>query len=178
MNTTSRKFFALLGVGLAFTGALAAAGADASAGRVSVRFHEPEKFTDLKERATDHENEEGREHFLPLFEKHLQNRAPAFLADGQQLAVTFTNIDLAGDFEPGRGPVHSDVRIVRDRYVPRLEFAFKLTDASGTVVKEGARKLLDGSFLIRGAGMDTDSLRYEKTMLDDWMRKEFRPRRE
>ena len=39
-------------------------------------------------------------------------------------------------------------------------------------------KLVDGSFLIRGSGTDTDSLRYEKTMLDDWLRKEFRQRRE
>ena len=165
---------ALIVGGIAAAAAGAAAGDEVAAGRVAVRFFEPETFTDLREAGLDFENERGRAFYLPLFQKHLEQRAPRYLKEGERLELTFTDIDLAGEFEPGRGLAYYDVRIVRDRYLPRLAFQFRVTAADGTVVKEGERRLADGSFMIRGAGMDNDSLRYEKAMLDDWMRREFR----
>jgi hypothetical protein len=42
------------------------------------------------------------------------------------------------------------------------------------VLKQGERKLLDGAFQMRiTRAFDTDSLRYEKEMLNDWLQKEF-----
>jgi len=64
--------------------------------------------------------------------------------------------------------------MVRDIYPPRLEFSFRLLDASGQVVKEAQRRLLDLAFQLRSSLINQhDTLRYEKTMLDDWLREEF-----
>ena len=48
-------------------------------------------------------------------------RANEVLPAGQTLTVTFTDIDLAGDFEPWRGGQAMDIRIVKDVYPPRMD---------------------------------------------------------
>jgi hypothetical protein len=155
------------------TGALFAA-APAVSDRITVMFDHPEKFTDLRDNSTDFENEWGREHFLPPLKEHLERHAARLLPAGQKLTVTFTNIDLAGDFEPWRGMAWHDVRIVKDLYVPRMTFKFTVTGEDGQVLKEGERKLLDGAFQMRiTSAFNSDSLRYEKEMLNDWLRSEF-----
>lgn len=155
-------------------GALFAADPAPAAGRVTVTFAHPEKFTDVRDHSTDSENERGRDRFLPALKEHLEQRAGRLLPAGQKLAVTFTDVDLAGDFEPWRGIGFQDVRIVKDLYVPRMTFRFQVTDADGRVVKEGERQLLDGAFQMRGfSASNSDSLRYEKEMLNGWLREEF-----
>ena len=161
------------------TGALCAADkplpADSS---VKVVFDHPEKYADVKDSGFDNDNERGREHYLPLLKEHLEQTAGRRLAPGQKLTVTFTDIDLAGDFEPWRGMQFNDVRIVKDIYVPRLTFTFQLTDEGGRVVKEGERKLTDLGFQSRiTGGFRDDPLRYEKSMLDDWLREELPARK-
>ena len=153
---------------------LFAADPASATGRIAVNFSNPEKFTDVRDNATDFENERGRERFLPFIKEHLEKRAEKILPAGQKLTVTFTNIDLAGDFEPWHGMAFQDVRIVKDLYVPRMAFTFALTDAAGQVLKEGERQLLDGAFQLRiVSSSNSDQLRYEKEMLNDWLRKEF-----
>ncbi len=140
--------------------------------RVEVTFVNPEKFTDVKD--SDFGTERQREDILALLKEFLVERAPKFLPEGQVLAVTITDIDMAGDFEPWRGPKFSDVRIVKDLYPPRIDLAFKVTDASGAVVKEGTQKLRDMSFQMSATpAFSSDSLRYEKALLDGWLRNEF-----
>ena len=39
--------------------------------------------------------------------------------------------------------------------------------------KEGERELRDPAFMQRGILNETDPLRFEKRMLDDWLRNEF-----
>jgi hypothetical protein len=90
------------------------------------------------------------------------------------LEVTFTAVDLAGEFEPWRGPQWGDVRIVRDLYPPRLGLEFRLVDAAGRVVRTGQRALSDLAFLMKlTGGFRDDPLRHEKALLDDWLRAEF-----
>ena len=89
------------------------------------------------------------------------------------LRVTVTDVDMAGDFEPWRGPRFDDVRIVKDIYPPRIELRFRLLDANGSVLREGERTLRDSAFLMRDGAHETDSLRFEKRLLDQWLRKEF-----
>jgi hypothetical protein len=50
---------------------------------------------------------------------------------------------------------------------------FTLHNADGSVALEGTRKLRDAAFLYRGTPSSTDPLRYEKRMLDDWLRRDF-----
>ena len=140
---------------------------------VEVTFDHPEKFTDVNDSYMG--TDKGRDNILQLFKEYLQERAPRFLADGQTLAVTFTDIDVAGEFEPQRGPDFNSVRIIKDIYPPRLTFAYKLTDASGAVLKEGQEKLVDLSFQMSATVIDNnDPLHYEKSMLKDWLHSQFK----
>lgn len=138
---------------------------------VDVVFDQPEKFTDVRDSYMGTDN--GRDGLLGLLKEHLQQRAPRYLAEGQTLTVTFTDVDLAGDYEPWRGVNYQDVRIVKEIYPPRLTFSYKIADASGAVVKEGQEKLLDLAFQMNAAFNSQDSLRYEKAMLDNWLRDTF-----
>ena len=79
----------------------------------------------------------------------------------------------AGSFEPWRGPQAADVRIVRDIYPPRIDLRFKLLDADGKLLREGSRQLRDATFMMRPDLYPNDPLRYEKTLLDDWLRAEL-----
>lgn len=168
-----------LAFGLAAAGSLSAAEAKPAkpASRTTVNFEHPEKYADVRETFSDNDNSEGAEHYLPLIREHLQKEADRRLADGQQLTITFTDIDLAGDFEPWRGVRANDIRIIKDIYVPRMEFSYKLTDASGQVVKEGKKKLTDLAYQMRMSGFPSDTLRYEKEMLNDWLKQELPTRK-
>lgn len=141
--------------------------------RIDVAFDHPEKFTDLKD--SEFPSDSSRQAYMDELKEHLQKNATRHLADGQKLSVTITDVDMAGDFEPWRGPNFYDIRIVKDVYPPRIDLNFKLTDASGAVVKEGKRELRDLDFQMHISPIDReDPLRYEKALLDDWTRSEFR----
>lgn len=136
-----------------------------------VAFLEPQKFTDVKD------NDMGdfeRTTYLENLRDHLLQQAKHFVPAGYKLSVTFTDIDMAGDFEPWRGPRFSDIRIVKDIYPPRIELSFQLTDAQGNVVKQGKRELRDLAFLMKiNMSFRDDPVRHEKGLLDDWLRAEF-----
>ncbi|HUR59839.1 MAG TPA: DUF3016 domain-containing protein [Opitutaceae bacterium] len=140
--------------------------------RAEVLFLEPEKFTDVKDSYMS--DDVNRTTYLDQLRDHLIEQARSYVPMGAKLAVTFTDIDLAGDFEPWRGPRFDDIRIVKDIYPPRLKFSFRLIDAEGNVVKQGDRDMRDMAFQMKiTMGTNSDTLRYEKGMLDDWMRSEF-----
>src|SRR3546814_6438044 len=64
---------------------------------------------------------------------------------------------------------------MRDVYPPRITLDFKLVGADGNVLAQGTRELSDIAYLQRGSLLaDSDQLRYEKRLIDDWLRKEFR----
>lgn len=161
----------LLSLGLA--GAARALDAVKGPATVEVVFFEPEKFTDVRDGYMG--SDKGRDATLVMLKEHLTARTVRSLLAGQKLALTITDVDLAGDFEPWRGSQWGDVRIVKDIYPPRVTLVFRLTDAEGTVVKEGKRDLRDLAFMMKLAvGLRDDPLRHEKTLLDDWIGSEFR----
>jgi len=136
--------------------------------RTTVYFLEPETFTDLKDR-------DGRtEDVLAALKKYLIEQANRYVPSGFKFTVTVTDIDRAGAFEPWHGPEFDDIRIVKDLYPPHIKLIFRLTDAEGTVVVEAKRDLRDLNFLTKFTLDREDSLRYEKTLIDDWLRAEFR----
>lgn len=143
------------------------------AGQVEVIFDKPENFRDIKDSSLD--TERGREANLAQFRQYLEQRAPRLLAPGQKLSITISDIDMAGEYEPWRGPSAQDVRIIKSIYTPRIELSYKLTDQAGAVIKEGKSKLSDLNFQNNITSVNTsDELRYEKRLLDDWLRSEFR----
>jgi hypothetical protein len=141
--------------------------------RIQVVFSQPEKFTDVKQ--TYNGDEREREDLLTQVRDYLYKEARLYVPEGDRLEITFTDIDMAGDFEPWRGPNWQDVRIVKDIYPPRIELSFRLLDANGNVIKEGTRKLTDLSFAMKlNPNLDrSDPLRHEKLLLDDWIRQEM-----
>jgi hypothetical protein len=165
----NRKSLALLSIlGLLTPGVmLAADSAKPDAPRVTVTFDHPEKFTDVKDGYMP--TDKGQDAILAQIRGHIESKAKPYLSAGQILEVTFTDIDLAGDFEPQRGPQFNDVRIVKDIYIPRLKLQFKLTGADGKVITEGKRELKDLAFMTRMAFPPSESLRFEKDMLNDWL---------
>lgn len=140
-----------------------------TAADITVEFQDPDNFRDVRDSLGGSTDENA----LAALRSWLQENAPASLSAGQKLRVTFTDIDLAGDFLPGSSV--DRVRIIRSIYIPRMELSFAVTDAAGQVVKQGTRTLtnLDFQNTARRIGSD-QSFFYDKMLLEDWLRKEFK----
>lgn len=139
---------------------------------VKVDWTDPAQFADIRYSRNRWEAERGD--WVNELAGYFQKTAAKRLPQGQQLQITITDIKRAGDYEPWHGPRFDDVRIVKDIYPPRLSFTWTRTDASGQVVDQGEKKLVDTAFLMSRASInDSDPLRYEKRMIDDWVRSEL-----
>lgn len=107
--------------------------------------------------------------------QYLRSAAGQRLPPGERLQVTFIDIDRAGGYEPWLGPRYDDVRIMRDIYPPRIRLEFRHLGADGRIVAEGEQQLVGSHFLSRSASRrNSDPLRYEKQLLDDWLRSQFK----
>jgi Protein of unknown function (DUF3016) len=156
---------AALGLSAGIPAALAAPKAAAA---ITVTFEHPDKFTDV--RMSMYPTSEGRDYILSQIRDYLQSQARYFVPAGDHLAMTFTDIKLAGDFEPWRGPDFDNIRIIRAIYPPFFKFHYVLTNAAGKVLAQGDKDLTDLNFQMRIAFPSDDPLRYEKSILSDWMR--------
>lgn len=173
MKTTTLLLFATLG--LIVPGMLLAKdnAPPASASRVEVIFDHPENFTDVRDSVFA--SEKGTQAILDQLKSYLERDAAARIPAGARLEVKFTDIDLAGDFEPARGPDYDRIRIIRDIYPPRMDLEFRLTDANGKVLREGKRKLRNLNFQMEGPFLPdrNDPLKYDKALLHRWVENEF-----
>lgn len=137
----------------------------AAQAQAEVKFIEPDKFTDMGDSQRD------REGVMQDLETHLQSLASRHLP-GKQLLISFTDVDLAGDLEP-RGAGAQRLRVMRSITIPRLEFSYVLSEA-GKELKSGKASLRDMNYQMGpNRYFDSESLRYEKKMLDDWVAKEL-----
>ena len=162
----------VVAIALAFA-SVASAAPQASDSRIQVDWTKPGDFSESKQYPGTGLGRESADEWLADLANHLRYRAERVLPQGDDLHVTFTNVQRAGTYEPWRGPQWDDVRIIKDIYPPRIDLTFTLTNSSGGVVKEGKRELRDPAFLQRGILNESDPLRFEKRMLDDWLRNEF-----
>lgn len=165
---TRRRIVAFAATALLLLSLAAIAAEDA---RVSVDWTDPAQFTELKHYRSVRDFRPAD--WLDPLAQYLRTRAERVLPAGERLEVTFTDVQRAGSYEPWHGPRLDDVRIVRDIYPPRIDLRFRLLDGSGAVLREGERTLRDSAFLMRDGAHETDSLRFEKRLLDQWLRKEF-----
>ncbi|WP_019703900.1 DUF3016 domain-containing protein [Paracidovorax oryzae] len=140
-------------------------------GIVSVTYADPAGFSDVRRGA--HESEQARRAWVDALCLYLSETAAAALPEGQRLEVRITDVQRAGGFEPWRGPQAGQVRIVRDIHPPRIVLEFQRLAADGSVLQSGRRELRDPAFMERAARGGTDPLRYEKGLIDDWVRQEF-----
>lgn len=157
---------------VSLTSSLRAASNEKALSRTEVTFFEPEHFTDARD---NNDTDKGRDYILGELKRHLEERAQTYIPEGAKLSVTITDVDLAGQFEPWRGPAAADVRIVKEIYPPRIKLSFRLTDANGDVTKQGDRELANMNFLMTAAPtLISDPYRHDKALIDDWLRTEFR----
>jgi len=144
-----------------------------SDGKVDVRWTDPAQFSDV--RFSGNRREAVRGDWVTQLAIHFQQSAARQLPDGHHLSVTITDIRRAGQYEPWHGPRMQDVRVVKDIYPPRLSFTYTLTGADGRVIDQGERQLVDSAFMMSGPRLtDSDPLRFEKAMIDNWVHTQFR----
>jgi len=138
-----------------------ALGAGMASAEVTVNYVESDKFSDLPFSPWEREGvlKQLSEHFAKLGER---------LPQGQDLAIEVTDIDLAGREYPyarsGR-----DLRVMKGMADwPTMKLRYSLTQ-DGKVLKGGEARLSDMSYQQRISRFsDSDGLRYEKRMIDDW----------
>lgn len=141
-------------------------------GPVAVSWTDPAGFSDL--RFSGNRWEAARGDWVNQLASHLQKSAGKRLPAGQTMEVTITDIQRAGRYEPWHGMRYDNVRFLRDQYPPRMTLNMRIVDASGQVVAEGERKLSDTAFMMNSSiRADSDPLRYEKRMIDAWLRREL-----
>lgn len=140
--------------------------------RVDVRWIDPAQFSDL--RYSGNRREAARGNWVAQLAGYLRERAGRRLPPGERLDVEILDIRRAGLYEPWHGAQLDDVRILRDQYPPRMTLRFQRIGADGRVLDAGERKLVDGAYLMRSSTLgDSDPLRYEKAMIDRWLRTEL-----
>lgn len=169
---TKLPVFAFLG--LVAAGAALAAGTDKPVSRIEVIFVDPQKFTDVNDESMA--TESGRDYVLEQLKSHMLTVGSKYVNQGQRLEIKVSDIDLAGAFEPWRGVDFGHIRIIKDIYPPRMTLEFRLVDADGKVLSTGTRQLSDFGFMMTISLPTNDPLRYDKGMISDWMRREFKPR--
>lgn len=149
-----------------FLPALALAAASAQAA-VVVSFVEPDRYTDSGNQPWD------RESNLRELERYLQKLGDKYLAPNQTLRIEVLDVDLAGwPRYGGRAP--NEVRVLRggaDFPAIRLRYTLESPQARTEAREETVE---DTSYLDHGLRIGTsESLYYEKRMLDEWFRKRF-----
>lgn len=166
------KFLLFFACGLAAVYAAGAGVPPKPSALVTVSFVAPEKFTDIKDGYMD--TARDREYVLGELKAEFESLARRYLAAGQSLDIHVTDVDLAGDFEPWHGIDYHHIRILKDIYPPRMNLEFRLVGADGKVVSEGKRRLQNMGYLMTSVLPTNDSLRYDKEMIRDWIRQEFK----
>lgn len=145
-------------------------------GPVDVSWSDPAKFTDL--RASGNRWEAERGDWVQQLAQYARTSATKQLAPGEKLEITITDIQRAGRYEPWLGPQFQDVRMIRDHYPPRMTLTYTLYGAGGQVLARNERKLSDMGFLMGSTPLNSsDPLRYEKRMIDGWVRRDLGPQR-
>lgn len=133
--------------------------------QAEVKFTEPEKFADFGEFARDRENA------MSELQRHIEKLAARDLP-GKQLKIEFTDVDLAGELEPRAAAVNR-VRVLRTVTIPRLDFKYSLTE-NGKEIAAGEAKLKDMNYQSSvNRYFDSEPLRYEKRLLDEWVAKDL-----
>lgn len=120
------------------------------AGSLSIELQEPKSFTDLESSGFGYDSSYG-EFFVRELQSVAKPHLERDLPPGYVLHVRFTDVDMAGEFEEWRTPPADDIRFMRSVYPPRLNFAWKITDGNGEVVRSGNEYLTELAYAETGA---------------------------
>ncbi|BDT57376.1 hypothetical protein MasN3_08700 [Massilia varians] len=151
-----------------FKAALAAAlalGAGVASAEVTVNYVNMEQFADLPSGEWERKDVLNR---LADYIKKLGADLPA----GTDLTVNIYNVDLAGREYPGQR-ASGDMRVLEGKSDwPLIELQYALS-SNGQVFDSGTAQISDVIYMqrIMKRSQETDNLRYEKRMLQDWFKK-------
>jgi len=134
---------------------------------VTVRYHEPESYTDFKMKPT--EGASGQRALEEQLRDRIQQIGNAEVPPQYHLDLNIRDIDLAGAFEPERGPDADNVRIVRAVYPPRIEVDYTLRGPGGNTVSSGTRTLTNLAFEQILKSRPNDDLFYEAQLIRDFV---------
>lgn len=140
--------------------------------RAQVSWVDPETMAETR---TYNPRPERPETWIEPLAQHLQRSLERRLPQGERMDVTIVDVLRAGRFEPWQRGGLEEVRILRDHTPPRITLAWRHYDAQGALIDEGQQRLVDSAYGMRST-LDTDPLRFEKRMLDAWVRDFVRQR--
>lgn len=133
---------------------------------VQVKFVEPEKFSDIKDN-----NGFRQMDVLKDIEAHLVEQAGKYLP-GRDVRINVTDVNLAGEVEPF-GRRMDWLRVMRTVTLPSIAMSYEVLEA-GKVVRRGEVNLRDMNYQDGFNNYSSsDTLRYEKRMIDRWFKDEF-----
>jgi len=137
-----------------------------AAGNVEVTWQDPDSYRDI--RPADEAPRRFRARLFRELERHLEQLANG-LPKGYELAITFTNVQLAGRVETGpRG----SARIIRDSDPARLEFSYRLADSRGKKLREGRERLWGTTTSVPSLGTRRgEAFAVEKALLSQWFKR-------
>ncbi|OFA04753.1 DUF3016 domain-containing protein [Duganella phyllosphaerae] len=137
--------------------------------QVSVSYVKPDEFIDMPHGQIERDRvlKEFTQYFA-TFDKKL----PA----GQQLKIEVLDIDLAGRLWPRRSG-GDDIRIMNGGADwPHMKLRYTLEE-NGAVLRSGESDLSNMMYQQRATRLsDSDPMRYEKQMIDDWFEKTILPK--
>lgn len=157
------------GLGAVAAAAVVASAPAYAAGTVQVKFVQPDKFADV--RGNHQRVDDG---LLKILEAHFQIAAAQYVPDGQTLSIEVLDVDLAGEFRP-RFSASPDVRVLGlGADSPHIKLRYAMSSPSGAA-ELAEVQLSDLGYLYRGTGRygSSESLRYERRMIDEWLGKTF-----
>jgi Protein of unknown function (DUF3016) len=139
-----------------------------AAGKIEVRFDQPQKYSDIGRNAFD------RERTLKSLGDYLQSLATQ-LPDKQTLQVELLDVDLAGEVEPNWHGTGQDVRVLRGRAdAPHIRLRYTLQE-NEQALKAGEDNLADLNYFFASPPRDRQhsDLPFEKRMLQQWFVQHF-----
>ncbi len=144
------------------------------AGEVKVEYKDYKKFTDMKPANETRGAYEKRT--MASFDKIFADLAKE-LPEGYHWSVVVTDIDLAGDVNHMFTQNGQQIRVIKDIFIPRINFSYKLLDQNkAVVVEENELKLKDMGFMTRTSSSRADrAFEYEKVMLERWFKETIQP---
>ncbi|MEC5386202.1 DUF3016 domain-containing protein [Uliginosibacterium sp. H3] len=137
--------------------------------KVAVRFGPPAGLSENRDRSYVSKQQGA---WLVQLGLYMQKTISPGLAGNERAEIEVRDLKFAGNVESWSGPAGSGPRVVRDTTPPRMHVVFRVVDENGQVLRSGERKLRDMNFMV-STGSPGDTLRYEKSLVDDWVDLDF-----
>jgi hypothetical protein len=133
---------------------------------VTVSFVQPGRYQDAS----------PREPALREIARFLERLGEQRLAPSQTLKIEVLDIDLVGEVNPMQAST-PQARVLRPGTWPRIRLRFTLEEG-GVVRAQGEERIADRDYQShRPMFSDSDPLRYEKAMLQEWFTRRVAPAR-